>query len=505
MSTTLVSGKRTIISAELSKGGRGTSWRVGLTGIVALLLGHAPLLVSYFRRLQLFEHYQFVPLLALGIVWLFWGRLRDIPRDELASGVRNGMSVGRLLIGCTMLAIATLFCSPWVGLISVIVCLGMFLNSLSGSYWRSLLPVWAFLFLMLRPPLHLDLTLITRLQLETSRIASTVLENLGVMHLMEGNVLVVPQRRFLVEEACSGIHSVFALLTAAAIYAVAMRLTLFRGVLLMTSSIFWACFMNLVRIAATIIAFENFEIDLSTGWLHSATGIVTFFLAVIFLAFTHQMLRFFLDPIDPHKVSYWEQDSNPFVCRWNGTSSRRRTQSDFAMSQPKSEKAASVRSKSHVLNLGVAGLAALAVLWQIDALKAEALSIEPPAVIANLTSDSLPQVVGNWVMRNYEVQQRNDHPLLSEFSKVWTYSGRAHGAVVSVDYPFRGWHQLSRCYQAQGWELDSYAAAPNLAIRRKVGSLIPTRQRHSAGVMVTCSARFACTDRPARRDCCSSS
>ncbi len=458
MSTQIADGPRAASPTQQRSIRQDASLLFDMTAVTALLLGHVPLVLTYFRRLMLFEHYEFVPLLTIGVLGLFVSRVRRLPSDEVLAGLHAGVPVGRLLIGSATLVLASLICSPWLAMISLIICLGLILQSLAGGHGKELLPVWALTWLMIRPPLHLDLALIKRLQLETSRVASTALEHMGVMHLMEGNVLVVPQRRFLVEEACSGIHSVFALLTAAAFYAVWMRTPLLRGVLLMFSSVFWACFLNLVRIAATIIAFENFEIDLSAGWTHSATGMVTFFVAVFFLALTDQMLRFFLEPIDPHKVTYWEQEANPFVRRWNGTKSRRR-----AVPENTRPTAAGMRSRSllgKVVSVVVAGLAAIAVVWQVNALKSETLDLNSPAVIAELTPESLPRELGDWVQVDYTLQHREADPVLSDVSQVWSYRGASHGALVSIDYPFRGWHQLSSCYQAQGWEIDSYTSVP---------------------------------------------
>ena len=77
---------------------------------------------------------------------------------------------------------------------------------------RDWLPVWLVMWLIVPPPFRWDFRLIVWLQSSTSRMASMLLDVVGVQHLMEGNVLVLPGHRMLVDEACSGVNSVLVLL-----------------------------------------------------------------------------------------------------------------------------------------------------------------------------------------------------------------------------------------------------------------------------------------------------
>ncbi|MGD9854530.1 MAG: exosortase U [Planctomycetaceae bacterium] len=424
---------------------------IGLAAVGLVAWGHLPLVVTYIQRLLLFEHYQFVPLVLVGVPILMIARARGIPRTAW----RGGFPHRTLFVSCGMLSVASVFCSPWAAMISLVASTGLFLRYFAGRRWRTLLPVWMLLWLLIRPPLHLDLSLIAKLQIETSKVSSIVLENLGVKHLMDGNVLVIPQRRFLVEEACSGINSVFALLTAAAVYAVCVRATAFRAALLIGSAVFWACFMNLVRIAATIFAYEQLQIDLGEGTAHTVAGFVTFALAVLFVAFTDQMIRFFSDPIDPQAVEFWEQRLNPFVTWWNRT---RPVIEDDSGAQSSSGRPFAPLKISATIAVGSVSM--IAAGWQVLALRAEAQSHEAPAVIANLEAGSLPARLDDWTQTGFDIQHRKKNSILGDVSKIWTYQGPSYSAMVSIDYPFRGWHSLGNCYQGQGWEIDEYRAVP---------------------------------------------
>jgi len=48
---------------------------------------------------------------------------------------------------------------------------------------------------------------------------------------------------------------------------------------------------------------------------------------------------------------------------------------------------------------------------------------------------------------------RKNWDAFGQFSKEWRYRAGRNTVVLSVDYPFRGWHELVGCYQGIGWEV----------------------------------------------------
>jgi hypothetical protein len=117
---------------------------------------------------------------------------------------------------------------------------------------------------------------------------------------------------------------------------------------------------------------------------------------------------------------------------------------------------------SHGVRRGAPALAMMAIVatatgwWQIRALQAERLSANAPAAIARLTQADLPPELDGWTLEGFETVQRRADPILSDHSLLWTYRADGLGAVVSVDYPFRGWHPLATCYAGQGWDVTEY-------------------------------------------------
>src|SRR5690606_13313 len=110
---------------------------IGLVAVGLVTAGHLPLVVNYFRGLLRFDHYQFVPMVLIGVPALMIVRGRGIPRTVW----RRGFSFRELLISCATLTVASVFCSPWVAMISLWISTGLFLRYYAGPYWRVLMPV----------------------------------------------------------------------------------------------------------------------------------------------------------------------------------------------------------------------------------------------------------------------------------------------------------------------------------------------------------------------------
>src|SRR5205807_2358630 len=117
----------------------------------------------------------------------------------------------RLCLG--LLVVAACSAWPWLGTSAAMATLLALAYGLGGGrLLRAVLPAWAFAGLAVLPPSGFDQALIFKLQALVSHWGSPVLDALGVLHVAEGNVIQVAGHRLLVEQACSGIHSLFAVL-----------------------------------------------------------------------------------------------------------------------------------------------------------------------------------------------------------------------------------------------------------------------------------------------------
>src|SRR5262249_46740179 len=180
------------------------SWWPVLVGTL-LVLAFVPLLVLHAQWLWGRPHYQFFPLILLGAGLLAYRALAE--QGPFSPGTQRWTLI---LFGLswTTLALAVFLNSGWLGAVAALITWLAVAQACGGAAMaRALLPAWVLLLLTVPPPLNLDLRLVQLLQTVVSRGSSRILDQLGVFHHLAGNVVEVGSRRFLVEEACSGIHS----------------------------------------------------------------------------------------------------------------------------------------------------------------------------------------------------------------------------------------------------------------------------------------------------------
>lgn len=179
---------------------------------LALLgLAHLPFVVVYFISLWRYEHYQFYPFAIGAFIWLYFSR-----SDR---GVIQLGWFGRAAILLDMLMLVFASATNWVQPVmpaAVLYCFAVTRGSREWKYPISLTYLTLLPLLLVRPPSKLDTFALHWLQENTTWLASRVLETLGHLHLQTGNIIELPDKQFLVEEACSGVQSLFTVLFLAA-------------------------------------------------------------------------------------------------------------------------------------------------------------------------------------------------------------------------------------------------------------------------------------------------
>ena len=468
-----------------------------LTG--SILAGHLPLLGLFAEGLWLRPHYQFVPLLVLGCAWLLWSRWPQKSMSELAL-VR---SPRLLLIPLVLLALSVAFYSPWLAAISIVGSgWGLIIWSTGHRGMARLWPAWAGLWLAIPPPLNLDVRLMQQLQWTTSQAAGLVLEALGIDHVVEGTIIELPGRRLLVEEACSGVQSLFALLACAVLFVVWARRPAVHAALLLVSAAVWSGVMNLIRIATLAIAHATFGVDLSTGWQHELLGAICFAFALLLLVSTDSFLTLLWGPIpagyDPANglIRCWNRLVSPWTGGDYGASSQQNGRQmsasvptavpcaadDIGATQPGDTRRAWPQLPVHAclimlfLGLGAVQLRLGQAAWIDD---------RPPMFISNLTDlvteATCPAELGNWKRTKFEFEERDWGFEMGRFGKKWTYDAQRQRVIVAFDYPFGGEHDLTVCYRNQGWKILTARAALQDGHGKSVPAFIEVTMENSVG------------------------
>jgi hypothetical protein len=218
--------------------------------------------------------YQFLVVLPLAA----WALSSTLEFGQIAPRRRPLFALITAFVSCAGGLAAAWFWSPWAGTVSALIAVIPCLWWAGG--WprvRDWMPVWILCWLVVRLPFGWDQRLIQYLRTVTTRLASGVLEEIGILHLSYANVIELPGKPLFVADACSGINSLHVLLGAA----LALVVATFGLVMIENVS-------RLVAVAAGV----RWKIDLSEGPKHAALGYALFGISLLLMVSTDQLLMF---------------------------------------------------------------------------------------------------------------------------------------------------------------------------------------------------------------------
>jgi exosortase D (VPLPA-CTERM-specific) len=261
----------------------------------ALLLLIAWLYASILARLFLqwvgpssdsnFQHGIFVPLFALFVLWQDRKRLKAIASQPSWAGLPL------VVLSLVMLVLGVLGAELFFSRASLLIMLaGLVILFQGWTFFRAILFPWAFLILMIPIP-NLILQQVTfPLQLLASKLATNLLELVGVPVLRQGNVIYLAAMPLDIAEACSGIRSLLTLVTLAIIYGYLMETRMWVRVVLALSAVPIAVAANSFRIFGTGLLVQYWDPDKAEGFFHTFSGWLIFVVALIMLFAVHRLI-----------------------------------------------------------------------------------------------------------------------------------------------------------------------------------------------------------------------
>ena len=424
-------------AAEMASHGRGKGMKYAPAVIVAL--SFLPLTLVHLRNLGMDERYQHFPLVLVAVGVLLWTRwsLREVQRTRLTTAASWGLLIASVVLGSG----AAVLKSPWLAFAATCVATAAFLLDWRGRGAFRFLPVTLLLLLMLPLPMRMDDALVIELQDISSRWASLLLDFFNVRHMLSGHIIEMPGAKFLIEEACSGVRSLFAMLALAAIFVVYERRGAIHAIMLILSSIVWSGAMNVLRIVSVVLSQLLFGIDVARGWKHDLLGLLVFVLGMLVLFCTDRLLLFFL-----------------------GSAAGVRRRAAPATDGQGTTNAAQADVTDGRLRICTSWLAALAVLVPVgvpSTIVAGAMFWqyrEDDSRLTNvvLSQALLPSQIAGWEQITFQQGTQSSDPTHGPRWCSWTYRKGDLIATVSFDFPFQAWHNLTVCYEGAGWKVADW-------------------------------------------------
>lgn len=148
------------------------------------------------------------------------------------------------------------------------------------------------LFAVLIPvPEQLYIQLTSPLQIWVSQASEHLLHFLSIPLFREGNIMMLPQKKFEVVEACSGLRSIIALISLSIVIGYFVLNKVRTKIALVVVSIPIAIIVNIVRVSAMIMLYYYLRLDLSSGARHTTYGLAVFSISLILFFCFIRILR----------------------------------------------------------------------------------------------------------------------------------------------------------------------------------------------------------------------
>jgi len=242
---------------------------------------------SWFDERSYMEHGILVIPAAAYMAWAKRDKLAKVPIRP------SRWALGLLAWGALQALLGEVGQWVWVSrtafLISLVGCIGLVYGV---PMLKELTYPLCTLILMIAPPNFVFENLTLRLQLLASRLGSDALEALGYSVLREGNILEMVGIKLSVEEACSGIRSLVAIVFMCVLYNYFFVEKKSMRIWILACAIPIAILGNAARIVATGIAGQYNHAWVS-GATHEAFGYVSVVVAAIGCIGVHMaLLRF---------------------------------------------------------------------------------------------------------------------------------------------------------------------------------------------------------------------
>ncbi|MCX6903191.1 MAG: exosortase U [Verrucomicrobia bacterium] len=407
--------------------------------VILLGLGFAPLLVAFFLNLWAKPHYQFFPLALAGVGFLAWTRLKAaarpfVPGDPILILLLMGLS-------CLVLTVATVLWSPWLGsLAALFCCFGLAWWVGGWRLFRCLLPAFLLVLTTIPPPLGWDTRLTMHLRGLAVRWSSRMLDTLGVIHALSGNIIELPRQKLLVEEACSGINSVLFTAAAALFYTLWRRRSLPRILITVGSTLAVVLMGNVLRITLGAWLRYSHGVDILSGWRHETVGLALFSLYLLLIVSMDRWLSFLTSPVPTSSelVPQAETVAAPVPA-------------PVGLVQAPVQLASYWAWVAAGVFAGL-GLAQLGRGW-LDYQQEKAKRVIPVSALRAGAAFTMPEKAGDWQRLNSEAPALHKIETAGVFSQVWHYRRGETVASLALDYPFRGYHDVTWCYENAGWKV----------------------------------------------------
>jgi exosortase len=235
-----------------------------------------------------YTHGFFVPVFSLFLLWDGRAKLAALRIKP------SWWGLVMLVFALIMMVLGTISSGFFLSRVSLLLLICGMVVFLAG--WQHLAAVsFPLAFLILMIPSSMLVEQITfPLQILASNTATLLLNVIGVSAVREGNIILLPTARLEVAEACSGIRSLFSLITLTVIYGYLAETKTAVRVLLALIAVPVSILANALRITVTGLVVNYWGLEGAQGTLHLLSGWLIFAGSLLLIFVLHRLSRVFL-------------------------------------------------------------------------------------------------------------------------------------------------------------------------------------------------------------------
>jgi exosortase len=258
---------------------------VGLL-LVLLFLPIIQIRAHFYLESPRYSHCVLLPLVSAIWVWDRWASIESTVRSQSKGGLT-------LLVFAVLLAVyGRTVNMNLLQHAALLIALPATVWALWGARWVRAL-AFPLGYLLLTVPLLK--TWDDRLTLPLQRVATVVSERffdmLGWVVVRQGNVLQLPGLKLLVEDQCSGVHSLYSLVALSVAWAAFVPRPAWLRIVLVLSVFPIAIAANAIRVIATGVLAYKVDPSYAEGVSHQTAGMIVFAIGVVLMLLVDWCLK----------------------------------------------------------------------------------------------------------------------------------------------------------------------------------------------------------------------
>jgi exosortase len=233
-----------------------------------------------------YSHGFLVPFISLFLIWL---KRESLSKIEIKPSTLGWLFFLPGIITHVLSAKLQVYFTSGFSLIAVLI--GLILLFFGKKILKQILFPVLFLVFMVPAPLVAISNTSFRLKIFASQVATKLINMMGVPAIREGSVIRTMHAQMVVEDPCSGIRSLIALIALGCLMAYFSNISKTKKVIIFLSSIPIAIATNVIRIVALSLASEMYGTKFAMGWFHDTMGILVFVFAFFGLSIVAKLLE----------------------------------------------------------------------------------------------------------------------------------------------------------------------------------------------------------------------